>query len=133
MTDSADLERRYRRLLAVYPRAFRAEREQEVLAVLMAAAEPGQRWPRAGETADILWRALLLRMRSQWRRSFALETRHSRVFVPVRLGVGLWLIILGAIFIHYGLYGWAALVLPFAALHFWLAKLVRDAAQASKS
>jgi hypothetical protein len=41
MTDSSGLERRYRRLLALYPRAFRTEREEEMLAVLMAGAAEG--------------------------------------------------------------------------------------------
>ena len=48
MSDSADLERRYRQLLACYPRAFRREHEQEILAVLMAGADEGQQRPRAG-------------------------------------------------------------------------------------
>jgi hypothetical protein len=38
MSDSARLERGYRRLLACYPRAFRPEHEQEILSVLMASA-----------------------------------------------------------------------------------------------
>jgi hypothetical protein len=37
------LEHRYRRLLAWYPAAFRHEQEDEMLAVLMAGARPGQR------------------------------------------------------------------------------------------
>jgi hypothetical protein len=35
MTESAGLERRYRRLLAAYPQSFRREQEDEVLAVLL--------------------------------------------------------------------------------------------------
>jgi hypothetical protein len=38
MTDATQLERRYRRLLAWYPRAFRQEHEEEMLVV------PGA-WP----------------------------------------------------------------------------------------
>ena len=45
MSDSAGLERRYLRLLACYPRAFRREHEQEILAVLMAGADEGQQRP----------------------------------------------------------------------------------------
>jgi hypothetical protein len=33
MTEQTELERRYRRLFASYPRAFRDEHEQEILAV----------------------------------------------------------------------------------------------------
>ena len=54
MSDSADLERRYRRLLACYPRAFRREHEQEILAVLMAGADEGQQRPRLGEAANLI-------------------------------------------------------------------------------
>jgi hypothetical protein len=42
MTDSPRLERGYRRILACYPRAFRQESEEEILAVLLATAQPGQ-------------------------------------------------------------------------------------------
>ena len=48
MSDSAALERRYRRLLACYPRAFRHEHEQEILSVLMAGVGDGQQRPRPG-------------------------------------------------------------------------------------
>jgi hypothetical protein len=47
MTDSTHLERRYRRMLAFYPKAFRQEREQEILSVLMSGAAEGQRRPRS--------------------------------------------------------------------------------------
>lgn len=64
MTDSAGLERGYRRLLAWYPQSFRGDREEEVLAVLMASASPGQRRPRLAEAADVLKSALWMRLRS---------------------------------------------------------------------
>jgi hypothetical protein len=63
VTDSPDLERAYRRLLACYPRAFRREHAEEVLAVLMAAAPQGQKRPRLAESADVLWSALKMRLR----------------------------------------------------------------------
>ena len=62
MTDSAGLERRYWRLLACYPRAFRREHEQEILAVLMAGADEGQHRPRLGEAANLIRHALWLRL-----------------------------------------------------------------------
>ncbi len=63
MTDSTRLERRYRRLLAWYPRAFRREHEQQILWVLMAGAEDG-RW-RLGlaESADLIVSAVCMRLR----------------------------------------------------------------------
>jgi hypothetical protein len=62
MSDSADLERRYRRLLAGYPHAFRREHEQEILAVLMAGADEGQQRPRLGEAANLIKHALWMRL-----------------------------------------------------------------------
>jgi len=59
MNGDPDLERRYRRLLAAYPAAFRREYEQEILSVLMAGAEQGQRWPRLAQAADLLRSATL--------------------------------------------------------------------------
>jgi hypothetical protein len=50
---TAALERRYRRLLALYPTAHRDEYGEEMLAVLMARAEAGQRRPRMGEAVDL--------------------------------------------------------------------------------
>ena len=62
MSDSAHLERRYRRLLACYPHAFRHEHEQEILAVLMAGADEGQQRPRLGEAANLMRHALWMRL-----------------------------------------------------------------------
>ncbi len=45
MKDQANLERGYRRLLACYPRSFRRENGQEILAVLLACAPDRQRGP----------------------------------------------------------------------------------------
>jgi hypothetical protein len=62
MIESAGLERRYRRLLAWYPRPFRREQEDEVLAVLMASARKGQRRPGLRESADVIRSALRMRL-----------------------------------------------------------------------
>jgi hypothetical protein len=62
VTESAGLEDGYRRLLAWYPLSFREEQEDEMLAVLMAGAEPGQRRPGRAETADLLWSAVRMRV-----------------------------------------------------------------------
>jgi hypothetical protein len=58
----AVLERRYRRLLACHPRFFRYDSEDEVLAVLMACARPGRRWPGVAECADLLTSAVRMRL-----------------------------------------------------------------------
>jgi hypothetical protein len=122
MNDDPELERRYRRLLAAYAAAFRREYEQEMLAVLMAGAEQGQRWPRLAEVADLLRSATFMRLRTRWRTSWAWECRHRRVMVPVRVLSGIWLVALTAILYGYGVGGWwAVLLVPAAAAHFYAA------------
>ncbi len=69
MSDQADLERGYRRLLAWYPRAFRWENGQEILAVLMACAPDGQRRPGLAESADLIRSGLWMRLRPSVPRS----------------------------------------------------------------
>jgi hypothetical protein len=70
MSEPSALERDYRRLLGWYPRSFRHEQEDEMLAVLMAGARPGQRRPGLVETADLVTGALavrFLRAARRWR------------------------------------------------------------------
>ncbi len=69
MTDQANLERSYRRLLAWYPRAFRHQKGQEILAVLMAGARDGQRRPGLAESADLIRSGLWMRLRPSVPRS----------------------------------------------------------------
>ena len=122
MNDDADLERRYRRLLACYPAAFRREHEQEILAVLMAGATEAQRWPRLAEAADLLRSATYMRLKTRLRTFLAWEYRHRRVMVPVRVVSGIWLVALTAIMYGYGVGGWWGLLLvPAAAAHFYVA------------
>jgi hypothetical protein len=63
VTELAGLERRYRRLLAWYPEDFRRDQGDEMLGVLMAGARRGQRWPRLGESADLIRSAVVMRLR----------------------------------------------------------------------
>jgi hypothetical protein len=69
MTKQANLERGYRRLLAWFPRAFRRDNGQEILAVLMACAPEGQRRPSLAECADLIGRGLWMRLRPSVPRS----------------------------------------------------------------
>jgi hypothetical protein len=62
MTDQAKLERAYRRLLAWYPRRFRDENGQEMLAVLMACAAGGRRRPGLAQAADVIRGGLWMRL-----------------------------------------------------------------------
>ena len=59
----AELERRYRRLLRLYPREFRARRADEMIGVLMASAADGQDRPARGDVGDIVRGSLLARLR----------------------------------------------------------------------
>jgi uncharacterized protein involved in exopolysaccharide biosynthesis len=63
---AASLERGYRRLLAWYPRAFRSEHEEEMLAVLLAGPRPGQRWPALADAANLITCGLGMRLRRRW-------------------------------------------------------------------
>lgn len=63
MSESASLERGYRRLLAWYPRWFRRENEEEILAVLMACAQDGQARPSLEASVDLLRSAVRMRLR----------------------------------------------------------------------
>jgi hypothetical protein len=118
---SPQLERRYRRLVALYPKAYRHEHGLEILSVLLAGAATDQTRPRLMETLDLLRGALVMRLRrttlpTEW------EYRHTRIMLPVRIVVGFWLIILTTILYGYGRGGlWGLLLLPAALLHFFLA------------
>jgi hypothetical protein len=67
MTTADGLEGGYRRLLRWYPPSYRCGHEEEILGVLMAAAQPGQRRPSVRESLDLLRSALKIRMRTTLR------------------------------------------------------------------
>ena len=69
MTDQERLERAYRRLLGWYPRDFRRENEQEILAVLMADAPDDKHRPGLAESADLIRSGLWIRLRPSVPRS----------------------------------------------------------------
>ncbi|GAB3824318.1 hypothetical protein ACFPIJ_63195 [Dactylosporangium cerinum] len=54
MSDETVLARRYRALLRAYPKAWRAERGDELLGTLLDAAEPDRRRPNLRESVSIL-------------------------------------------------------------------------------
>jgi hypothetical protein len=64
MTDSnARLERRYRRLLGLYPRSYREQHGEDLLGVLMTdTRKPGRR-PRLAAALDLMRNALLVHTR----------------------------------------------------------------------
>jgi hypothetical protein len=79
MTDTADLERGYRRWVRWYPKAFRREHESEILAVLLTGARAGQRRPAPRECLDLLRSALWMRLGPRVPRS------NRAAFVAVKL------------------------------------------------
>jgi hypothetical protein len=62
-SEPASLERGYRRLLACYPKSFRRENGEEILAVLMACAQDGQTRPTVEAAVDLLKGAVRMRLR----------------------------------------------------------------------
>lgn len=90
MSDETRLERRYRRLLAFYPTAFRRGHEQEMLSVLLAGAAEGQRRPSPDEAIDLVSNAILMRLWQMFEQLFVrpYEVRHRRLLWGFRLVLG---------------------------------------------
>jgi hypothetical protein len=80
MSEQAELERRYRRLLACYPRAFRRENEEEILAVLLACAQEGQQRPGFAASADLIRGAI-----HAWLRPAPGQPRNVRIAIRLML------------------------------------------------
>ena len=91
MSTAGGLEGGYRRLLRWYPAWYRGQHEEEMLGVLMTAARPGQRRPGVRESADLLWSALRIRVRTVLRgaasRSWADALTLFGVLVPLLMVV----------------------------------------------
>jgi hypothetical protein len=127
MTDAAELERRYRRLLKCFPARYRREHEQEILSVLMSGGTEGQRRPGLADSADLVISAILMRWRELTRQPrWRWERRHPRLIVRLRVAIGIWLLVLGAILVGDG-YWWGVVMVAPAALHFYLAYRLRHA------
>jgi hypothetical protein len=62
MSEMTGLERGYRRLVACYPRSFRKENADEVVAVLLATSRDGQQRPGVAESVDLLTGAFRMHM-----------------------------------------------------------------------
>jgi hypothetical protein len=62
------------------------------------------------------------------------EYRHPRLFARVRIGAGVWLLVLTAVLYGYGRGGWwGALLVPTAAVLFYVAYRLPRAISARKS
>ena len=134
MTDHSSLERRYRRWLALYPRSFRAEREEEMVAVLMQGADPDQTRPRAAEAADLATHGLRQRTGlplPPGRRPLDWERAHAKFMIPFRLVFALVLFIMSVIIVaaHSGRPWsgelWLLLTVPGMLVHLWIVYRIR--------
>jgi hypothetical protein len=86
---AAELERRYRRLLACFPPEHRSVYEEEMIGVLLASAQSGQRRPSVAETLDLVGGAGRIRLRALatgrpdpgWRDALALTSLMAPVLL----------------------------------------------------
>jgi hypothetical protein len=128
MTDHSPLERRYRRWLALYPKSFRAEREDEMVAVLIESADPDQNRPHAREAANLATHGLRRRARG-WHLPGHWDRAHASVMFPVRIIIALWLCLLSVILIVFQRGElWLLLLVPAILLHLYIAYRIRPRA-----
>jgi hypothetical protein len=126
MTDSnARLERRYRRLLGLYPRSYREQHGEDMLGVLMTEADHGQDRSRSSAALDLLRGALLVHTRYWWEMRSAVEhgrlvLRHPLFVIRIRLAVAVWLCVVTAVLCARG-YWWGLAILLFVVAHLVLA------------
>jgi hypothetical protein len=85
------LERRCRRLLRSYPRWYRRQRGEEMLATLLEASQPGQRWPLARDVRALIIGGLRVRATQGQRLTTAANLR-----LAVQFGAALTLLPLTA-------------------------------------
>ena len=118
MNESKALERRYRRLLALYPSRFRQYRTEEMVAVLMSGARDGQRWPRPAEVVNLARHAAPSRVR-QGPPPGSFAYRHPRGVLAIRVLLGVWLLVLTVLLTRQT--PWGLTVLLAEALNIYLA------------
>ncbi|MBL7253444.1 hypothetical protein [Paractinoplanes lichenicola] len=87
----ARLERRYRRWLLAYPRAYRHERGPEILATLLDAADPGRSRPAPREAALLLRHGLGRRLAEFGRRAFVIAAVAAVLGGLSGIALGSWL------------------------------------------
>ena len=123
MTGSNErLERRYRRLLRLYPRSYREQHGEDMLGVLMDGADGTKGRPGFMETLDLLHGALTVHARYWWQMRRAKEdqslvVRHPRAVIRIRLAVAAWLTFVAVMLFIAGYWWIAAFVVFCIALH----------------
>ncbi len=135
MTNSdARLERRYRRLLGLYPRSYRAKHGEDMLGVLIDSDKRTSR-TRLAAALDLVRGAFLVHTRYWWeirsnRASDSLAVRHALLVIRIRLAVAVWLCIVTGLLCSQGDW-WGLGILFFVALHLLLAGRVAARSRAS--
>jgi hypothetical protein len=125
MTNSdAQLERRYRRLLRLYPRSYRQQHGEDMLGVLMTDSDQGGS-SRLASVLDLVRNAFLVHTRYWWELRAAIEhdrlaVRHPLVVIRVRLAVAVWLCVVTAVLCAEGRW-WGLTILLFVVIHLILA------------
>ena len=100
------LERRCRTLLRAYPRWYRGQRGEEMIATLLEASQPGQRWPSVRDARALIMGGLRVRAVQDQR-----LTTGANLRLAAQLGAALTLLLLvanslvGAILIWAHVYG----------------------------
>jgi hypothetical protein len=126
MTNSnARLERRYRRLLGLYPRSYREQHGEDMLGVLLADSNKSGSRSRLGSALDLVRNAILVHTRYWWEMRAATEhgrlaVRHPLVVIRIRLAVAVWLCVVTGVLCARG-YWWGLGFLLFVAAHLVLA------------
>ncbi|HEX3615077.1 MAG TPA: hypothetical protein VHU61_00960 [Solirubrobacteraceae bacterium] len=129
MTDSnARLERRYRRLLGLYPRSYREQHGEDLLGVLMTDSDRGAGGgsrTRLAAALDLVRNAFLVHTRYWWEMRTATErgsfpVRHPLVVIRVRLAVAVWLCVVTTVLCAEGQW-WGLAILVFVVIHLVLA------------
>lgn len=85
------LERRCRTLLRAYPRWYRRQRGEEMLATLLEASQPGQSWPSARDARALILGGLRVRAAQNQR-----LTTGANLRLAAQLGAALTLLLLVA-------------------------------------
>jgi hypothetical protein len=90
-THTTSLERRYRRWLFAYPRAYRRERGPEILATLLDAAGPGRSRPSTREVSHLLRHGLGRRVAEFGRRAIVVAAVAAVLGGLSGIALGSWL------------------------------------------
>ena len=127
MTDSRRLERGYRRILACYPRAFRRESGEEILAVLLATAREGQARVGPAEAADLVRGAVRMHRGPRLPRALLIAVRLTYAGAAVELAVLVTVVVTLAGLASAGIRGYP----DFSAAQWHAVLLARPAAAAA--